>query len=297
MKVVGSFAEARSTGAGLVGLVPTMGFFHEGHLSLMRAARTACDVVIVSHFVNPLQFGPEEDLAAYPRDLDRDAGLAEQEGVDVLFVPPLAEMYPEVPATRVTVDAVTIGLEGRHRPGHFDGVAIAVTKLLAGLRPDRAYFGRKDAQQLALVRRLAVELSFPTEIVGGPTVRATDGLALSSRNSYLSPAERASAPAMFRGLEAAAVQVAGGEREAARLEQAVIDAAASEPGFELEYAELTDAAEVVHLSRLDREAFLAAAGSVGSTRLIDNVWFLGPELEPDLGIRLDGPSTLESVSA
>lgn len=297
MKVVESFGAARYTGSGPVGLVPTMGFFHEGHLSLMRSARDACDWVIVSHFVNPLQFGPEEDLAAYPRDLDRDAGLAEQEGVDILFVPPVDEMYPHVPATRVTVDALTIGLEGRYRPGHFDGVAMVVTKLLAGLRPDLAYFGRKDAQQLAMVRRLAAELSFPTEIEGGPTVRNPDGLALSSRNSYLSEAERASAVAMFRGLEAAAALVATGERESLILEQAVVDAAAAEHGFDLEYAELTDAFDVVHLKRLDREAFLAAAGSVGSTRLIDNVWFHGPDLEPDLGVRLDGPSILEKVTA
>jgi pantoate--beta-alanine ligase len=297
VKVVESFAAARYTGSGPVGLVPTMGFFHEGHLSLMRSARDACEWVIVSHFVNPLQFGPEEDLAAYPRDLDRDVALATQEGVDVLFVPALGEMYPDVPATRVTVDALTIGLEGRHRPGHFDGVAMAVTKLLAGLRPDRAYFGRKDAQQLAMVRRLAAELSFPTEIVGGSTVRNPDGLALSSRNSYLSEAERASALAMFRGLEAAAALVATGERESRVLEQAVVDAAEVDPGFDLEYAELTDAFDVVHLKRLDREAFLAAAGSVGSTRLIDSVWFQGPELEPDLGLRLDGPSILEGVNA
>lgn len=297
MKVVESFAAARYPGSGSVGLVPTMGFFHEGHLSLMRLARDACKWVIVSHFVNPLQFGPEEDLAAYPRDLDRDIALATQEGVDVLFVPALGEMYSDVPATRVTVDALTIGLEGRHRPGHFDGVAMAVTKLLAGLRPDRAYFGRKDAQQLAMVRRLAAELSFPTEIVGGSTVRNTDGLALSSRNSYLSEAERASALAMYRGLEAAAALVEAGERESRVLEQAVVDVAEVNAGFDLEYAELTDALDVVHLKQLDREAFLATAGSVGSTRLIDNVWFQGPELEPDLGFRLDGPSILEEVTA
>lgn len=297
MKIVESFGSARHDGSASVGLVPTMGFFHEGHLSLMRSARGDCDWVIVSHFVNPLQFGPEEDLAAYPRDLERDAALAEEVGVDVMFVPPLEEMYPDVPVTRVTVDALTIGLEGRHRPGHFDGVAMAVTKLLAGLRPDRAYFGRKDAQQLAIVSRLSDELSFPTEIVGGQTVRTADGLALSSRNSYLTEAERTAALSMFRGLEAASELVAGGERDSRLLEQAVVDATQAVAGFELEYAELTDAADVVHLRRLDREAFLAAAGSAGATRLIDNVWFEGPDLEPDLGVRLSGPSLLEEVTA
>lgn len=297
MKVVESFGAARHSSSGPVGLVPTMGYFHEGHLSLMRSARDECDWVIVSHFVNPLQFGPEEDLADYPRDYDRDLELAERVGVDVLFVPPLVEMYPDVPATRVTVDALTIGGEGRHRPGHFDGVAMAVTKLLAGLRPDRAYFGRKDAQQLIVVRRLAAELSFPTQIVGGPTVRDQDGLALSSRNSYLAPTERVSALAMFHGLEATVALVEAGERDSQTLEQAAIEVAAAEPGFDLEYAELTDAVDAVHLKRLDREAFMAVAGSVGSTRLIDNVWFLGPNLEPDLGIRLDGPSIVEGVTA
>lgn len=302
---VEDFVAARRAGigkdhaAGRVGLVPTMGSFHEGHLSLMNEARKTCDTVIVSLFVNPLQFGHDEDLDRYPRDLDRDAAFAEEIGVDILFAPPLDEMYPDYPSTRVSVDALSISLEGRSRPGHFEGVATVVTKLFAGLRPDVTFFGRKDAQQLAVIRRLASDLSFPIEIVGLPIVRDTDGLALSSRNQYLSTAERRTAVGLSRGLMAAADAAEQGERAGVALEATVLAEIEGEAAVTPEYAELTDQADVIHLPKLDRPSFLAAAIRVGKTRLIDNVhfdWVLSDSAtEPgtpmaDRGVWLDQPS-------
>ena len=291
MKVVTTFAAAREACRGVVGLVPTMGYLHEGHLSHMRAAREGNDTVLVSLFVNPLQFAAGEDLDRYPRDLDRDAGLAEAEGADVLFAPALEEMYPVRPYTRVSVDTLSLGMEGVHRPGHMEGVATVVAKLYAGLQPQRAYFGRKDAQQLAVVRRLAFDLSFPVDVVGGPTVREADGLALSSRNVYLGDADREAAVSLSRGLFAAADLAEAGERDAAVLERAVEDVVV---GLDLDYVQLADAQETIRRSLLDRECFLAAAGRVGTTRLIDNVWFelAGGGFSADRGIRLDGPSML-----
>ncbi len=295
MNVVTTFAAAREARRGATGLVPSLGYLHEGHLALMAKARAANDTVIVSVYVNPLQFGPDDDLARYPRDLGRDAALAADAGVDVVFAPPHEEMYPELPYTRVTVDALTQTLEGRFRPGHFEGVATVVAKLLAGLQPDRVYFGRKDAQQLAVVRRLAADLSFPVEVVGVPTVRESDGLALSSRNTYLSPAQRTAAAAVSAGLFAAADAVEAGERDAARLEDLVRSAVGAQPLLALQYAELADAAETTRLLRLDRTAFLAAAAFAGTTRLIDNVWFT-PDgaggFQADRGTRLDHPTVL-----
>jgi pantoate--beta-alanine ligase len=289
--LVPGFEDARALARGRVGLVPTMGFFHEGHLSLMRRAREACDVVVVSHFVNPLQFDRPEDLAAYPRDLHRDIALAESVGVDVVVAPGVADMYPVDPVTRVTVAGVSDRMEGALRPGHFAGVATVVAKLFAGLRPDRAYFGRKDAQQLAVVARMTLDLSFPVEVVGCPLVREADGLALSSRNVRIPAELREPALGLGRGLMAAADLAESGEREGAALERAATEGAS---GLRLDYAELVDAAEVTRLDRLDRRAFLAVAASVGPVRLIDNVW-----LEPaaggfvsDRGVRLDHPSVL-----
>ncbi len=295
MKVVTTFAATRASWSGRRGLVPTLGYLHEGHVANFARAREQCDTVVASLYVNPLQFGPGEDLARYPRDLDRDAAVAADAGVDVLFAPPPAEMFAALPSTRVSVDALAETLEGRFRPGHFEGVATVVAKLLAGLQPDAAYFGRKDAQQLAVVRRLARDLSFPVEIVGVPTVRERDGLALSSRNIFLDGASRSAAAALSRGLFAAADLVEAGERDAVALEAAVREVADAEPLLELEYAELADAAETVRLLRLDREAFLAVAARVGGTRLIDNVRFTpaGDAFVADRGVRLDGPTILE----
>ncbi len=299
MIVARTFAAARAARRGRTGLVPTMGYFHEGHLSLMAGAREAVDTVVVSLYVNPLQFGPADDLTRYPRDLDRDAALAADAGVDVLFAPSHGDMYADLPYTRVTVEALTQTLEGRFRPGHFEGVATVVAKLFAGLQPDLAFFGRKDAQQLAVVRRLAADLSFPVEVVGLPTVREPDGLALSSRNTYLGRRERAAAVALSAGLLAAADSVESGERDAAVLEDAVRAAVEREPMLLLDYVELADAAETTRLLRLDREAFLAAAARIGDTRLIDNVWLTpaGDGFRADRGVRLDHPTILsEGVS-
>lgn len=295
MKVVETFAAARAAWSGRRGLVPTMGYLHEGHLALMRRARSESDTVVASLYVNPLQFGPGEDLARYPRDRDRDAALAADAGVDVLFAPAPPEMFAALPSTRVSVDALAETLEGRFRPGHFEGVATVVAKLFAGLQPHAAYFGRKDAQQLAVVRRLVRDLSFPIEVVGVPTVREPDGLALSSRNTYLGPATRAAAVALSRGLFAAADLVEGGERDAAVLEDAVRAVTSRELRLDVEYVELADAAETIRLLRLDREAFLAVAARVGGTRLIDNVRFTpaGDGFVADRGVRLDGPTILE----
>ncbi len=295
MIVVETFSDVRAASAGRVGLAPTMGYLHDGHLSLFRAARERCDTVVASIFVNPLQFGPNDDLTRYPRDLDRDAALADREGVDILFVPPAAEMYPEPPRTALHIADLAERFEGAHRPGHFEGVAIVVAKLLAGSQPSHAFFGRKDAQQLAVVRRMAADLSFPVEIVPVSTVRESDGLALSSRNTFLSTDDRVSALALSGGLMAAAAAVEAGERDGAALEALVVEAVGSVDGARLEYAALADAATVQPLTELTTDAFLAVAARVGETRLIDNVAFsVGVDsVMIDRGTTLEGPSVLE----
>ena len=290
MKVTRTFAETRAHYRGTVALVPTMGFFHEGHLALIEAARRRAGTVVVSLFVNPLQFNDPADLARYPRDLDRDAALAEAAGADLLFAPPVEEMYPAPPAVRVSLPALSAELEGAHRPGHLDGVVVVVAKLYAGLRPDLAFFGRKDAQQLALVTRLAADLSFPLQVVGCPTLREQDGLALSSRNVFLAPADRAAALSLSRGLLAAADAAEAGERSGAALE-GVVGAELEAAGLAAEYVALADAATATRIPALDRVAFLAVAARVGAVRLIDNV-FLDPAGAADRGDRLDRPSFL-----
>jgi len=294
VRTVATFAEARALGSGVVGFVPTMGYLHEGHLSLVAAARRECDTVTVSLFVNPLQFGPGEDLDSYPRDLDRDRALVERAGADVLFAPSVEEMYPGVPLTTVTVVGVTAGMEGARRPGHFDGVATVVAKLFAGIEPDRSYFGRKDAQQLATVRRMAADLSFPTQIAGEPIVRESDGLALSSRNIYLDDAQRTAARSISRGLFTAAEAMTAGERSGRELERIVASLVRSEPGIDLDYAVLADRDTAEPLDCLDRPAFLAVAAATGAIRLLDNVYFdrIEGEWVPDVGVRLDTPSIL-----
>ena len=288
MKIVETFAEVRAARSGTVALVPTMGFLHEGHVACLAEGRRWADQVVMSLFVNPLQFDHPDDLARYPRDLDRDAAIAEEAGVDVLFAPPLEEMYPDDPVVRVHVSTVSEGMEGVHRPGHFDGVATVVAKLFAGIVPDVACFGRKDAQQLAVVTRMAADLSFPLEIVGVSTVREHDGLALSSRNVFIE--DRTAALGLSRGLFAAADAVTAGERRGAELEGVVARTVAA-AGCDLDYATLADAATAEELFLLDRPAFLAVAARVGEVRLIDNV-FLYPNGTADLGTRLDLPSVL-----
>ena len=260
-----------------IGLVPTMGFFHEGHLSLIRRARERSDVVVVSLFVNPAQFGPGEDLEGYPRDEARDLGLAQEEGVDIVFAPPVHEVYPEGFATVVEVGGLTDVLEGdpRHRgSGHFRGVTTMVTKLFNMVAPDVAFFGQKDAQQTIVIRRLTRDLDIPVEIEICPTVRDSDGLALSSRNVYLSPEERERALALSRALRAAETSVAGGESDP----DAVLAAARDEleaAGVEPDYLELRSTTDLSPLARVNGSALLAVAARVGKARLIDNTILQG----------------------
>jgi pantoate--beta-alanine ligase len=272
-----------------VGLVPTMGYFHDGHLSLMRAARAANDVVVVSIFVNPTQFGPSEDLDAYPRDLERDHALALAEGVDALFTPETSEMYPTPALTSVHVAGLTEGLCGESRPTHFDGVATVVTKLFSIVGPSRAYFGRKDYQQLAVVRRLVQDLNLPVEIVGCPLVREPDGVAMSSRNAKLSEEERCAATVLVRALRRALDGVQAGEREPGALRRLVVAEVDAEPLATLDYAEVVDAGDLAPVDRLDdpAEVLLAVAARIGKTRLIDNatIGLHDGNVRADLGVR------------
>jgi pantoate--beta-alanine ligase len=268
-----------------VGLVPTMGFFHEGHRSLMRAARANHDLLVTTIFVNPLQFGENEDLAGYPRDLVADTAAAEAEGVDVLFVPSVPEMYPEPTVTTVHVAGLTEGLCGAARPTHFDGVTTVVAKLFSIVGPSTAYFGRKDFQQLAVVRRMAADLDLPVQVVGCPLVREPDGVAMSSRNAYLSAGDRERATGIFASLRAGAAAVEDGERDPERI-RAAVEAEAARHGLELEYAEVRRAADLAPLATVDGEVVVAVAASVGTARLIDNVTMqiAGSEVSTDLGV-------------
>jgi pantoate--beta-alanine ligase len=294
MRITKTFAETRLAATGQVGLVPTMGFLHEGHLALVEAAREANDTVVMSLFVNPLQFDRDSDLARYPRDLERDVDLATAAGADIVFAPELDEMYPGEQLTRVNVNRLSEEMEGPHRPGHFEGVATVVAKLLAGVQPDRSYFGRKDAQQLAVVRRLAADLSFPGAIIGVPIVRENDGLALSSRNIFLSTPERTEALLLNRGLMAAADAAERGEQSASELVDAVLGEIGAGLGLSVEYVTLASQELVEPLDELDRPAFLALAAWAGKTRLIDNVHFDRVEggIAADRGIRLEMESVL-----
>jgi pantoate--beta-alanine ligase len=255
---------------GRVGFVPTMGFLHEGHLSLVDIAGRSSDVVVVSIYVNPLQFGPSEDFASYPRDLERDAKLARGRGVDVLFTPTDGEMYPEEILTFVDVQKITDGLCGASRPGHFRGVLTVVAKLLNIVQPDVAVFGRKDAQQAVAVRRMARDLNVPCDILIGPTVREEDGLALSSRNRYLSKAERKDAVLIHRALEEARSAVEAGERDASRLERLVTEILGRSDLIDVDYVSVVDTEYCGRLDRIEGGALLAVAAFVGKTRLIDN---------------------------
>ena len=272
-KVLRGVEEMRSyrTGYGAgrsLGFVPTLGYLHEGHLSLLRKAREECSMVALSIFVNPLQFGPDEDLDRYPRDADRDLRLASEEGVDVVFVPEAAELYPEGFTTEVRVPDLENILEGAARPGHFAGVATVLAKLLNIVAPDKMYMGRKDAQQALLVRRMMQDLNFSADLVVCPTVREPDGLAMSSRNAYMTPDEREAAAAIPRALFAARES---GSRQARVLEESVRQALAREPLVELEYVAATDAGSLGPAVPETGEVLLSLAARVGKTRLIDNV--------------------------
>ncbi len=253
-----------------IAFVPTMGYLHRGHISLLEAGRARADVLVLSIFVNPIQFGPTEDLARYPRDLDGDLGKAAAAGVDIAFVPEERAMYPEPPLTSVSVSRLTDGLCGPKRPGHFAGVTTVVTKLFHAVQPHLAIFGEKDYQQLAVIRRMALDLDFGIEILGMPIVREPDGLALSSRNAYLTPAERADALTLARGLAAAATLLANGERRAPALIAAAESELARAPAARIDYVELRDAETLDTVERVTRPAVLALAVLIGKTRLIDN---------------------------
>jgi pantoate--beta-alanine ligase len=274
MKVVESIEDLRLERKGLtnpVGLVPTMGYLHEGHLSLVRRARAECGGVIVSIYVNPTQFGPREDLAKYPRDLQHDLKLLEAEGVDLVWTPSDETMYPDGYQTWVEVEKITKVLEGAIREGHFRGVATVVSKLFNATLPEKAYFGQKDAQQAVVIRRMKRDLNFPIEIVVCPTVREPDGLAMSSRNIYLNPEERKAAVILSQGLFKAVEAFKNGEHEAALLRKVVIETIASESKVNVQYISCADPDTLQEQEGKVNRALISLAAMVGKTRLIDNV--------------------------
>lgn len=273
MKVIttiAAFREARRAG-GATGFVPTMGYLHEGHLSLVRQARAENELCAVSIFVNPAQFGPREDFARYPRDPDRDLALLEKEGADLVLMPPVEEMYPPGAATWVDVDGVTTRLEGAARPGHFRGVATVVAKLFNIVEPTRAYFGQKDAQQVIVIQKMVKDLNMPLEVVVVPTRREPDGLAMSSRNVYLSPEERRAAVVLWRSMGLARGLWEKGERDARKMRQEMEDLIGREPLARVDYVSIADPGTLEELSQVEGLALVSMAVFLGKTRLIDNV--------------------------
>ena len=262
--------ESRARGK-MIGFVPTMGYLHEGHLALMRQARQECGRVVASIFVNPLQFGAGEDFAVYPRDLERDARLCREVGVDFLFTPQMAEIYPAGFATHVEVTGLTESLCGRSRPGHFRGVTTVVSKLFNMVLPDRAYFGQKDAQQVLVIKRMVTDLNMPLDVAIVRTVRENDGLAMSSRNVYLSAAERAAAPILYRALQKAAGLIRDGERSAAVVINRMKEIIGQEPAFTIDYLAIVDQGTLQDLEQLQGPILIALAAKIGKTRLIDNI--------------------------
>ena len=267
-------AELKAQGRS-IGLVPTMGYLHEGHLSLVRECRKSADVAVASIFVNPLQFGPQEDFRRYPRDLERDASLLEKEGVDILFLPADQEMYPEGFRTAVEVAGLQDKLCGRSRPGHFRGVATVVLKLFNIVRPDYAFFGQKDAQQVVVLRRMVEDLNIDVEIRAMPIIREPDGLAMSSRNTYLNADGRRAALILFRSLEEARRMFEKGEHAASQIRERLLRIIASEHLARIDYAEVVDPGSLEPVEKIDGEALVALAVYIGRTRLIDNI-ILGP---------------------
>lgn len=274
MKTVTTFSELRLALASLtpaVGFVPTMGYLHEGHLSLARHARAECASVVVSIFVNPTQFGPKEDLAAYPRNLERDLEYLSQAGVDLVWTPTPEIMYPPGFQTWVSVEEVTQPLEGSMRPGHFQGVTTVVAKLFNAVQPQKAYFGQKDAQQATVIRQMVKDLNYPIDIEICPIVREPDGLAMSSRNVYLSPEERRAAVVLSRSLQAARQVYETGERDASRLRQVMSETLAAEPLARPQYVSCADRTTLKELEMITEGALLSMAVFIGKTRLIDNL--------------------------
>ena len=273
MMIVSTLEELRSARAILdepVGLVPTMGYLHEGHLSLVRRAKEECASVVVSIFVNPTQFGPSEDLAAYPRDMERDLRSLDTLHTDLVWTPTPEIMYPYGYQTWVQVEALTEPLEGARRPGHFRGVTTVVAKLFNGVQPAKAYFGQKDAQQAAVIRRMALDLNFPLEVVVCPTVREPDGLAMSSRNAYLDPEQRQAATVLYRALNAARDAYEAGERDAEKLRALMRETIAAEPLARVQYVSCADYDTLQELETVGGKTLLSMAVYVGKTRLIDN---------------------------
>jgi pantoate--beta-alanine ligase len=264
-------ALALRTAGKRIGVVPTMGFLHAGHLSLVKLARERSEVVILTLFVNPTQFGPREDLAKYPRNFERDTALCHEAGVDILFAPDAAEMYAADASVYVVEEKLSRGLCGAARPGHFRGVGTVVAKLFNLCLPHVAVFGEKDAQQLRIIRRMTRDLNFPVEIVAGPTLRAADGLAMSSRNTYLSADERQQAPVLKRALDAAVRLFQTGERDAATLKTAMRQIITQAPAAKIEYIEIVDDATLEPVPTLEKPALIALAVFIGPTRLIDNI--------------------------
>lgn len=274
MKQLTTVAEIREALAGIlgsVGLVPTMGYLHAGHMALVERARKENGSVVVSIFVNPAQFGPQEDLSRYPRDMKRDLAMLEKAGVDMVFAPSAEEMYPSGFGSYVNVEGPANRWEGERRPGHFRGVATVVAKLFNIIPADRAYFGQKDAQQVAVIKKMARDLSFRHKIVVVPTVREADGLALSSRNVYLSPEDRQAALVLSRALVRAKELFGQGERDAGRIRAAIRELLDAEPRVEPDYVAVAQPETLEELSMIDQRALVALAARVGSTRLIDNV--------------------------
>lgn len=274
MKTVTTLNELRAARAelpGTLGFVPTMGYLHAGHISLVQLAKRDCTSVIVSIFVNPAQFGPNEDLDAYPRDIPRDLHMLEEAGVDVVWLPTPEVIYPPGFQTWVDLEEITQPLEGGMRPGHFRGVATVVAKLFNAVGPDKAYFGQKDAQQVAVIKRMALDLNFALEVVVGPTQREEDGLALSSRNKYLNDAERAAAPVLQRALHAAQAAYAAGERSAANLRLLMQRTIEAEPLARLQYVSCAHPLTLQELDTVSEGALLSMAVYFGKTRLIDNL--------------------------
>ncbi|MDD4169387.1 MAG: pantoate--beta-alanine ligase [Desulfotomaculaceae bacterium] len=261
---------ARATGQ-RIGFVPTMGYLHEGHLELMRWAKKHCGIVVVSIFVNPTQFGPQEDFAQYPRDLERDAKMVESVGVDVIFNPSVSEMYPSGYCTYVDLERVTERLCGLSRPGHFRGVATVVTKLFNIVNPDQAFFGQKDAQQVLVIKRMVADLNMDLEVVTVPTVRESDGLAMSSRNIYLNPEQRQAALVLYKSLKIAEEAVAAGQKDTSIIRQLVIDTIAAEPLAEINYVEIYSYPDLEPVTKILESVLLALAVKIGRTRLIDNM--------------------------
>jgi pantoate--beta-alanine ligase len=274
MQIVKTIAEMKALRQqlkGVVGFVPTMGYLHAGHVALVKRARLENSTVIVSIYVNPAQFGPREDFGAYPRDLDRDLELLRKEGTDVVFVPSDKEMYPSQFSSWVDVEKVTTRLEGASRPGHFRGVATVVAKLFGIVQPTRAYFGQKDAQQVIVIKRMVVDLNMAIEIVVVPTVRERDGLAMSSRNIYLSPKERRAATILFKALTLARQLRQDGEKDAEKIRRHMAFVVEKEPLAQIDYISIADTETLEELHLLDRPAVASLAIRIGRTRLIDNM--------------------------